>query len=141
NRLLAYILIKADIVDRIQGRIATAEQTRDALWSVSLKGLRGDENREFELLVTRHGPDKTYFNTLFPELSTAVAELAGKLARLDLTRTLDSETRKFFNQASLGVVSSPVAGSAIASSDDASPPSPSYPHLLFEPEFRPLMPT
>ena len=101
NRMLAYLIVKAGIAERIHGHITEASALSTGGWLVTFNG-GATRQEQYDVVIARHGPDPRHFPRLFPQLKQAGTDLGGKLAILDLTRTLSQETFRFFSELVVG---------------------------------------
>jgi hypothetical protein len=117
NRLLALLLLNAKragkpIVDRWPGRIIQVEPV-GTLQRVTVEpcakahesaeeviSTHSSTEREFDIVVLRHGPTPRYFENNIPNLKADVERQRKVLASLDFTREMDPSTRDYFRRLS-----------------------------------------
>lgn len=96
NRLLGFLLLKAEIVKPKYGAI-NAEKVKPVDAGRYRVAFNGEEDTcDFDLVILRHGPPREYFDRRFPNLAVNCSELGGKLAEIGLTGTLTHETYNWY---------------------------------------------
>ncbi|MFN3791469.1 FAD-dependent oxidoreductase [Massilia sp.] len=93
NRLLVFLLLRAQIVERKHGKITNVHISphNPARKVVEFRN-RPENNLEYDMVVLRHGPPRDFVAQRFAELEPAFASLRGALPKLALSQHLAADT-------------------------------------------------